>query len=49
MHVITDEGESVRPNKKSNSSEFTYHKKYANIDMSAHDRVLDASKKLDTS
>ena len=31
------------------SSEFTYQKKYANIDTSLYDRVLNALKKLDTS
>ena len=50
LQVIPDEGESVRPNKiVDKSSEFTYHKKYANIDTSLYDRVLNALKKLDTS
>ena len=49
MHVIPDEGETVRPNENSNSSEFTYHKRDANTDTSAYNRVLNATKKLDTS
>ena len=44
-HVIPDERESVR--KKSNSSEFTYHKKDSNTYKSAYDRVLNVPKKLD--
>ena len=32
VHVIPDEGESVMPNKKLKSSEFTYHKKDANTE-----------------
>ena len=48
MHVIPDEGESVRLNENSNPSEFTYHKKYANTYTSAYDRVLKALKNLDT-
>ena len=40
----------MRLNKNSEkSSEFTYHKKYADKDTSFYDRVLDALKKLDTS
>ena len=31
------------------SSDFTYHKKEADTDMSAYDRVLNAHKKIDTS
>ena len=48
VHIIPDEGESMRPNEKSKSSEFTYHKKYDNTDMPAYDRVLNALKKLGT-
>ena len=40
----------MRPNEiLDKSSEFTYHKKYAKIDTSLYDRVLNALKKLDTS
>ena len=49
MYVIPDEGENVRQKKKSNSSDFTYHKKYSNTDMSAYNRVLNVLNKLDTS
>ena len=38
----------MRPNGKSKSSEFTYHKKDANIDTSEYDRLLNVLKKLDT-
>ena len=48
MHVIPGEREIVNPNKKSKSSEFTYHKKDDNTDKSAYDKVLNALKKLDT-
>ena len=47
MHVISDEGESVRPKKKSKSSEFAYHKRDANTDTTAYDRALNEQKKLD--
>ena len=50
MHVIPDEGESVRPNENlENSLEFTCHKKDANTYTSSYDRVLNALKKLDIS
>ena len=40
----------MKPNKISeNSSELTYLKKYADLDMSANNIVLNALKKLDTS
>ena len=45
MHVIPDEGESVRHNERSKSSEFTYHKKDATTDTSEYDRVLNTLKK----
>ena len=48
MHVIPDEGESVR-RKKTKSSEFTYHMKESNTDTPAYDRVLNVLKNLDTS
>ena len=38
----------MRPDEKSKSSEITYHKKDANIYMSAYDTVLNSLKKLDT-
>ena len=48
MHIILDEGGRVRPNENcENSSDLMYLKKYA--DTSAHSRVLNALKKLDTS
>ena len=48
VHVIPDEGESVRPNKNDEkSSEFTYHKKDADTYISLYDRVMNALKKLD--
>ena len=40
VNVITNRRESFRPNKNSKLSEFTYHKKDANTDTSAYDRVL---------
>ena len=50
VHVISDEGEIVRPNENSeNLSEFTYHKKDANTDQSEYDKVLNTLKKIDTS
>ena len=50
VHVILDEVERVRPNENSEkSSQFTYQKKYANIDISSYNRILNAVKKLDTS
>ena len=49
VHVTTDEGENVRPNENSKTSEFTYHKKDANTDTSAYVRLFNALKKLDTS
>ena len=48
MQVILDEGESVRPNKKSNLSEFMYHEQDDNTVIWAYDRVLNALNKLDT-
>ena len=49
LHVIPDEGEIVIPNEISeNSSELTYHNKYAYIDKSSYNRVLNSPKKLDT-
>ena len=47
VHVFPDEGESVRLNERSNSSELMYHNKDPNIDTSAYDRVLHALNKLD--
>ena len=39
----------MRPNKKSKSSEFTYHKKEdSNTDTLAYDFVINALQKLDT-
>ena len=49
MHITPDEGESVRPEENSKSSEFRGHKKDGNTDTSEYDRVLNALKKLDTS
>ena len=49
MHVINDEGESVRSNKNSNFSDFMYHKKGANTEISAYNRVLNALNKIDNS
>ena len=37
----------MRPNEKSKSSEFTYHKKDFNTDTSAYDSILNAPKKFD--
>ena len=48
MHVIPDEGESARPNKKSKSSELTYQKKDAIKYTSAYDKVLNSLNKLYT-
>ena len=49
VHVIPDEEEIGRPNKISeNSSEFTYHKKEADIDTSAYNIILNVLNKLDT-
>ena len=49
MHVITDEGQRVRPNKISEkSSELKYLKKDADADTSVYDRLLNALKNLDT-
>ena len=49
VQIVPDEGESVRPNEKSEkSSEVTYHKKYDNTDTSYYDRVLNAIKQLYT-
>ena len=49
MHITPDEGESVRPEENSKSSEFRGRKKDGNTDTSEYDRVLNALKKLDTS
>ena len=48
MHITPDEGESVRPEENSKSSEFRGHKKDGNTDTSEYDRVLNALKKLDS-
>ena len=48
MQVIPDEGKSVKPNKKSNSSEFMYHKLDDKTTICAYDSVLNALNKLDT-
>ena len=49
MHVITNEGQRVRPNKISEkSSELKYLKKDADSDTSVYDRLLNALKNLDT-
>ena len=49
MHLIPDEGETVRPNEiYEKSSELTYLKKDADEDTSAYDRLFNALKKLDT-
>ena len=49
MHVITDEGQRVRPNKISEkSSELKYLKKDADAETSVYDRLFNALKKLDT-
>ena len=49
VYVIHDEGERVRPNENSEkSSDLPYLKKYADIDTSAYNRVLNSLKKLDT-
>ena len=40
VNVINNRRESFRPNKNSKLSEFAYHKKDANTDTSAYDRVL---------
>ena len=48
MHVISNEGESVRPNENLKSSEFTYHNKDTNPDVSAYNMLLNALTKLDT-
>ena len=47
VYIIPDEGESVRLNKNSKSSEFTYHNKDANTDTSAYDRLFNSLKKPD--
>ena len=49
VHVILDDGESVRLNTNSKTSEFTYHKKDYDIDTSLYNRVLNALKNLDIS
>ena len=49
VHVILDDGESVRLNTNSKTSEFTYHKKDTNTETSAYDRVLNELKKIDSS
>ena len=36
LHAIRDEGETVRPNEKYNSSDFTYQNQESKTDMSAH-------------
>ena len=48
MHVIHDEGESVRPKTNLKFSELMYHKKDANTGTSAYDMLFNALKKLDT-
>ena len=49
VHVMPDEVENVRPKGNSEkSSDFTYHNKDADTDMSSYNRVLNALKKLDT-
>ena len=48
MHVISDEGEIVRPNENSKSSDLMYQKKDTKTYTSLYDRVLNALKKLDT-
>ena len=48
-HVITDQGESVRLKKNSKASEFTYHNKDSNTNMSSYDRVLKSLKKIENS
>ena len=49
VHLIPDEGESVRLNENSEkSSDFTHHKKDADTETSSYDMVLNVLKKLDT-
>ena len=49
VHVIPNEGESMRPNENSkNPSGFTYQKKDAYTETSLYGRLLNALNNLDT-